>query len=24
MHTELDNEQIEFITKTVIDFIKNN
>ena len=24
MHTELDNEQIEYITKTVIDFIKNN
>jgi len=24
MHTELDNEQIEFITKTVIDFLKNN
>jgi len=24
MHTELDQEQIEFITKTVIDFIDNN
>ena len=24
MHTELDNEQIEFITSTVLDFINNN
>ena len=24
MHTELDDEQIEFITQTVKDFVKNN
>ncbi len=24
MHTELDNEQLEYITKTVLDFLKNN
>ena len=24
MHTELDDEQIEFITSTVINFLKNN
>jgi hypothetical protein len=24
MHTELEDEQIDFITSTVIDFLKNN